>query len=130
MPNLAFLLICLGLLLIDCEFVWVGKVMFGVCGAVCALAGVAAFARMPHTALGIGLILGAVICFALEAGFETGFLAATAGSALWAFGFWKLCPAPQPVLPQIAFPVSAGLGAVTTWLLWIAKRARRNKRLI
>jgi membrane-bound ClpP family serine protease len=130
LPNLAFLLICLGILLIYCEFVWVGKVVFGVFGAVCALAGTAALAAMPHTALGLALIAGSLICFAVEASLETSFVAGVAGSALWAFGFWKLFPAPMSISPLVAFPVSAFLGSVTTWLLWIAKRARRNKRVV
>ncbi len=125
-PNTAFLLITAGILLTYAEFIWVGRVIFGVAGAIMALTGIAAIAATPHPAItGVLLIAGAIIFFALEAAFETLYLAGILASALWAIGFLKLCP----ILPQVAFPVSALFGAITTWLLSIAKRARRNKRL-
>jgi len=116
-----------GILLIVCEFIWVGKVWFGVAGAICALSGVAAFSRMPHTNLGIELLLGSVVCFAVEAGFETFWIAGVLGSLLWAIGFHQLQPS---LLVPIVFPLSAIFGGVMTWLLSTAKRARRNKRLL
>jgi len=125
LPNFAFLLIAGGILLIACEFVWVGKVWFGLAGVVCVLAGVAAFLRMPHGGPGLALILGAAACFAAEALFETFCLAGVLGSVLWAAGFWKL-----GVYPPLDVAVSAVLGGAITWLLSIAKRARQNKRAL
>jgi hypothetical protein len=44
---------------------------------------------------------------------------------LWAAGFWILGVSP----PVVVFG-SALFGGVTSWLLSVAKRARRNKRLL
>jgi len=120
-PDAAFLLTVGGILLAYGEFIWVGKVWFGLAGAVCALAG---FSRMPLNSAGAVLILGAAVCFGLEAAFETFLSAGVLGSALWAAAFWRAGASPPLVLC-----VSALFGGVTTWLLSIAKRARRNKRV-
>jgi len=113
-----------GILLIACEFIWVGKVWFGVAGAICALAGVAGL-HAPPTGSAIAAILGATVCFAAEACFETFFIAGVLGSVLWAAGFRTLGVSP----PVVVFG-SALFGGVTSWLLSIAKRARRNKRVL
>ncbi len=121
-PDAAFLLIVAGILLAYGEFIWVGRVWFGVAGAICVLAGAAALHATPAVSL---LLLAAVICFLIEAAFETFRTAGVLGSALWAAGFWKL-----GVSPPVVLSVSAFFGGVTIWLLSIAKRARRNKRLL
>jgi len=123
--NAAFLLIMAGLLLIYGEFIWVGKVWFGLAGSACALAGVAAFWGMPHATVGPVFLIGAVVFFLIESAFETFRAAGILGSALWAAGFWKL-----GVSPPVVLGISGLFGVLTIWLLSIAKRARRNKRLL
>ncbi len=127
MPNLAFVLILSGILLVYVEFVWVGKLVFGVTGAIAALSGATILASLPHTRLGMMLIAGAVLCFAMEAAVETKGIGGIAGSFLCGWGFWKFCAGEPSISPAVAFPLSAVFGIVTTGLLAIAKRARRNK---
>jgi hypothetical protein len=74
------------------------------------------------------LIGGAIVSIGLEAGIRTYCVAGVAGSVLWAVGFWKLCPAPNAISPEVVFPVTAVFGGVSIFLLNIAKRARANKR--
>jgi len=129
LPNVSFVLIVAGILIIYGEFIWVGKLIFGVTGSIAALVGLALLWRLPHTTLGISLLGASVVCFAIESAFETHWIAGISAAILWGWGFWRLCTTPS-VLPQLAFPVSAVFGFVTTALLSIAQRARRNKRSI
>ena len=119
-----------GVLLLYCEFVWPGKVVFGVAGACSVLGGLAILWRIPHTTIGLALIGAAMVCFAVEAAFQNRFVAGTAATVLLANGFWKLCAVAPGIRPEMAFPVSAIFGAITLALLSVAKRARRNKRAV
>jgi membrane-bound ClpP family serine protease len=127
LPNSAFVLIVVGVLLIYCEFVWVGKLIFGIVGAILAICGIEMLSRAPNTVLGISLIGGAIVCFVVEAAFRTYFVAGTIATLLLGWGFWKLYATPPCILPQLAFPISALFGGITTALLFAAKRARQNK---
>ena len=128
MTSFAFVLIVAGIILIYGEFIWLGRLVFGVVGAIVALAGVAMLTRVPHTALGMSLIGTSILCFVVDAAVETYWMAGVAATVLWAWGFWRLCPGADAMLPQVVFPVSLVFGALTTVLLSIAKLARRNKR--
>lgn len=128
MSNIAFLLIVGGVLLVYCELIWLGKLIFGVTGGLLMILGTALLWRLPHSGLGLALIGAAIVIFGLEARFRTHYLAGIAGSIFWAIGFWKLCPAPDEILPQVVFPVTVLFGGVSTFLLGVAKRARANKR--
>lgn len=128
MTSVAFVLIVTGLVLIYGEFIWVGKLVFGVAGAIVSLAGVAMLTHVPHTVFGMSLIGSSVLCFVLDAAIETYWTAGVAATALWAWGFWRLCPGADATLPWVVFPVSLLFGALTTVLLSIARQARRNKR--
>ncbi len=115
-------------MLIYGEFIWVGKLIFGVVGALIALAGVSLLMRFPLTRFGMSLIGASILCFVVDAAVDTYWVAGVAGTVLWALGFWKLCRGVDAVLPQVVIPVSLIFGALTTVLLSIARRARRNKR--
>jgi membrane-bound ClpP family serine protease len=127
-PTAGLVLIVAGILLFYAELIWGAKLLLGVTGLISALVGWAQLWRIPHTSLGLGLLAGGLIAFLVEARFETRFAAAVSGSALLGCGFWKLCPA-APIEPIAAFSLTAILGGITTWLLGVAKRGRRNKRL-
>jgi membrane-bound ClpP family serine protease len=128
LTSVAFALIVGGLVLIYGEFIWVGKLIFGVVGALIALAGVSLLMRFPLTRFGMSLIGASILCFVVDAAVDTYWVAGVAGTVLWALGFWKLCRGVDAVLPQVVIPVSLIFGALTTVLLSIARRARRNKR--
>ncbi len=116
-----FVLLVAGILILYGEFIWVGKLVFGVSGAIVALAGLAMLWRLPHNTMDLVLIAGSMLCFFVEAGFETYWIGGTIGTVLFGWGFWR-------VIPNAAiFPVSAVFGLITTWLLSISRRARGNK---
>lgn len=127
-PNLAFVLLLSGVLLLYCEAVWIGKIIFGAAGSILLVIGVAGLWNLPHNALGLVLIGASVPVFLLEAVFSTYFLAGVAATGLLAAGFWKLCPAPFSIAPELVFPGSALFGLLTVTLFAVAKQARRNKK--
>lgn len=129
LPNIAFGLLVAGILIAYGEFIWVGKLVFGVVGAVLALIGITLLAGLPHSWTGISLLAAAVGCFAVEAVFKAHWVAGMTGTALLGWGSWKLCRPPKSIAPLMAFPASLILGGVTTALLSVARRARENKRL-
>jgi membrane-bound serine protease (ClpP class) len=127
-PNLAFVLTIFGILLVYCELIWMGRIVPGVAGALAVICGIYWLWQLQPGALGLELLAAAIACFALEACFRNYFVAGMAGTALLGCGFWKLFNQPPWIVAGLAFPMSALLGAVTTVLLEIARRARRNKR--
>jgi len=127
-PNLAFVIVIFGILLVYCEFIWMGKIVPGVLGAMLTMSGMYWLWQRQPAALGLELLTAALACFALEACCKTYFVAGMAGTALLGCGFWKLYNQPPWIVAGLAFPMSALLGAATTALLEIARRARRNKR--
>jgi hypothetical protein len=104
--------------------------VFGVAGACLAMGGLAILWRFPHTTVGLALIGAAILCFGVEAAFQTRLLAGIIATVLLASGFWKLCAVESGIRPEVAFPVSAIFGATTLALLSVSKRARRNKRVV
>jgi membrane-bound ClpP family serine protease len=127
-PNLAFVITIFGILLVYCEFIWMGKIVPGVAGVLLAMSGMYWLWQLQPAVLGLELLTAALACFALEACFKTYFAAGIVGTALLAFGFWKLYDEPPWIVAGLAFPMSALLGVATTVLLAIVRRARRNKR--
>jgi membrane-bound ClpP family serine protease len=128
LQNIAFVLVLSGLLLLYCEAIWVGRIYFGLAGAVLFLSGVAGLWNLPHTLPGMTLIAAAILAFVIEAFFRTCFVAGILGTILLASGFWKLCPPPIAIAPGLILPLTALFGVLTLKLFAIAKQARRNKR--
>lgn len=124
MPNVAFLFLVAATVLIYCEFIWVGKIIFGTAGVLLFIIGLNLFIRLPQAGLGLLFMAGAIGFFVLESIFSAYYLAGIIATALLARGFWML-----GVAPPLAFPITGLLGCVTVALLSIARRARRNKRL-
>ncbi len=127
-PNLAFVLTIFGILLVYCEFIWIGRIFPGIVGALATLCGMYWLWQLQPVALGLELLGAAIACFALEGLFKTYFVAGIVGTALVGLGFWKLYSEPPWIVAWLAFPMSALLGAATTLLLETARRGRRNKR--
>lgn len=123
MQDVAFLLVLTGLLLLYCEAIWIGRIVFGVAGSVLILAGFSFRWPLPVNPMGLWLVAGSLVGFALEARFRTKFIAGIAGSVLLSSGAWTL-----GVSPVVAFASSALFGAITVALAWIARKARENKR--
>jgi membrane-bound serine protease (ClpP class) len=129
-PNIAFILLAVGLLSLYVEFNHPGAVIPGTVGVVFILLAAFAFNLLPTRFAALALIAGAFALFALEAKFASHGVLTTGGIVLLTLGGLLLVDAPIPEMRVhllTALAVSIPLGMITAFLMSIALRARRNK---
>ncbi len=129
-PNIAFILLAVGLLSLYVEFNHPGAVVPGTVGVVFILVAAFALNLLPVRFAALALIVGSFALFALEAKFATHGVLTTGGIVLLTLGGLLLVDAPIPEMRVrflTALAVSAPLGVITAFLMTIALRARRNK---
>jgi len=129
-PNIALLVVLLGALGIYLEFSSPGLVAPGVFGAILALLGLTALSMLPIDWLGAGLMILGLVFFVLEAKFPTHGVLAVGGTVALALGAVMLVDTNVPEL-RVHWSTAIGLAVpfalITTFLVSIAVRARRNK---
>jgi membrane-bound serine protease (ClpP class) len=129
-PNIALLLLVIGALGVYAEFSAPGMVLPGVLGAISLLLGLAALAMFPIDWLGAALLIMGLAFFVLEAKFATHGILTVGGATALMLGALMLIDAPDAAL-RIRFSVALALtipfALITSFLLSIAVRARRNK---
>ncbi len=129
-PNIALLLVVLGVLGIYVEFSAPGLVAPGVAGAILALLGLTALSMLPIDWLGAALMIMGLGFFVLEAKFATHGILTVGGAVALALGAVMLV---NTDIPEVRIHWSTALGLaipfalITSFLLSIAVRARRNK---
>jgi membrane-bound serine protease (ClpP class) len=128
-PNTAFLLLIIGVLAIYGEFLRPGRLLPGLFGSIMAITGSYWLWRNSPLSPGILLIVLAVLLLIAEALWDTRFIPSILGTICLAGGFSLLFPFERRIAPTLAIPVTIVFGAVTTFLAFEIKRARRNKRL-
>jgi membrane-bound serine protease (ClpP class) len=129
-PNVAFILLAIGLLSLYVEFNHPGAVVPGTVGVVFILLAIFALNLLPVRFAALALIVGSFALFALEAKFVTHGVLTTGGIVLLTLGGLLLVDAPIPEMRVrflTALGVSAPLGVITAFLMTVALRARRNK---
>jgi membrane-bound serine protease (ClpP class) len=129
-PNVAFILLAIGLLALYVEFNHPGAVVPGTVGVVFILLAIFALNLLPVRFAALALIVGSFALFALEAKFVTHGVLTTGGIVLLTLGGLLLVDAPIPEMRVrflTALGVSAPLGVITAFLMTVALRARRNK---
>jgi membrane-bound serine protease (ClpP class) len=129
-PNIALLLLVLGALGIYAEFSSPGMVLPGVLGSIAFLMGLAALAMFPIGWLGAALSIMGLAFFVLEAKFATHGILTAGGAIALLLGALMLIDTPDPALRirfSIALAVTIPFALITSFLLSIAVRARRNK---
>jgi membrane-bound serine protease (ClpP class) len=129
-PNVAFILLAVGLLALYVEFNHPGAVVPGTVGVVFIILAAFALNFLPVRFAALGLILAAFALFALEAKFATHGVLTIGGIVLLTLGALLLVDAPIPEMRVhllTALAVSIPLGVITAFLMSIALRARRNK---
>ncbi len=129
-PNIAFILLAVGALGLYFEFNHPGAVLPGVIGFFFIVLAIFALNVMPVRYTSVALILLAFVFFALEAKFATHGVLSIAGIAALTLGGLLLVDGPIPEMRVhlwTALAVSVPLGLITTFLMGIALKARRNK---
>lgn len=127
-PNIAFVLLISGIFAIYGELIRPGRIVPGLTGAALALVGGHVLWRNSPAPFGLGLLAGAAALFAVEAFFDTYFLAGVLATGAAACGFCKLFPGHPEISPMLTIPLCLLFGIITVFLSRSAKRARRNKR--
>ncbi len=131
-PNIALILLVLGALGVYAEFSSPGLVAPGVIGAILILLGLTALSMFPIRWLGAALILLAFAFFVLEAKFTTHGILTIGGATAMLFGALMLINTNSPALSihlAYALGVTIPFALITSFLLSIAVRARRNKSI-
>lgn len=129
-PNIALLLLVLGALGIYAEFSSPGLVLPGVLGAISFLLGLTALAMFPIGWLGAALVILGLTFFLLEAKFATHGILTAGGAIALLLGALMLIDTSDPALRirfSMALAVTLPFALITSFLLSVAVRARRNK---
>lgn len=129
-PNMAFVLLAIGLLALYVEFNHPGAIVPGVVGTFFVVLAIFALNVLPVRYAALALILVAFVFFALEAKFASHGILTIAGIISIVLGALLLVDAPIPqmrVHVWTALAVAIPLGLITTFLMGIALKARRNK---
>ena len=129
-PNIALLLLVLGALGVYAEFSIPGAIFPGAIGAILLLLGFSALAMFPIGWLGATLCILGLTFFVLEAKFATHGVLTAGGAIALLLGAMLLIDSNDPALRvrfSMALAVTLPFALITSFLLSIAVRARRNK---
>ena len=129
-PNLAYILLMIGLLGLYFEFSHPGAILPGVLGGISLLLAVFAFQILPINYVGLGLILLAAILFVLEVKVQSFGMLAVGGIAAMIIGSLMLIKAPitelRPSL-RIVLPVVLAVSVIVIFLLTLVVRAHARR---
>lgn len=129
-PNIALILVVLGAFGIYAEFCSPGLLAPGVIGAIFLFLGLTAFSRLPISWTGAAImILGLIFCV-LEARWPARGIFTAVGALGLTLGAVTLIDAASPgprVRWSTAIALAIPFALVTSFLLSVAIRARRNK---
>lgn len=128
-PNVAFILMSLGMLALWAEFNHPGAILPGVVGSIAILLAVFALNLLPTRYAALALIIAAFILFALEAKFTSYGILGTGGVLCMIFGALLLVDGPIPEMRVhliTALVVSVPIGVIAIFLMTLVLRAHRN----
>jgi membrane-bound serine protease (ClpP class) len=129
-PNIAAILLTIGIFAIYLEFNTPGAIVPGVVGFIAILLAAFALHILPTSLAALGMILGSFVLFVLEAKLQSHGILTTGGIGLLILGLLMLVDGPIPemrVRLATALGISIPFGILTALLLTLAVRARRNK---
>lgn len=132
-PNLAVLILLAGALLIYLEFHVPGTIIPGAVGTLMVVLALFSLDLLPVRYTSLTLIVCALILMVLEAKFPSHGVLALVGTVVMVLGLLTLVAGPIPEMRvQLATALSAGVafGGITSFLVWKAALARRNKVMI
>jgi len=129
-PNLAYILLMVGLLGLYFEFSNPGAILPGVLGGICLLLAIFSFQILPINYVGLLLILLAIGLFILEIKVQSYGILSIGGIIAMLIGSIMLINAPIPELrPSLTFiiPVALGISLIFIFLIFLAVRAHVKK---
>lgn len=128
-PNVAFILMSLGMLALWAEFNHPGSILPGVVGLIAILLAVFALNLLPTRFAALALILVAFALFALEAKFTSYGIFGIGGVICMIFGALLLVDGPIPEMRVnlvTALVVSVPIGLIAVFLMTLVLRARKE----
>jgi membrane-bound serine protease (ClpP class) len=129
-PNIAFILLILGILGLYVEFSHPGMILPGVGGGIALILALFALSLLPLNGAGAALILLAIVFFVLEAKFATHGILAAGGVLSMVLGALMLINTRLPgggITLVTALSVALPFGLITMFLLRLVLRARQMK---
>lgn len=129
-PNLAYLLLMIGLLGLYFEFSHPGAILPGVLGGISLLIAVFAFQILPINYVGLMLIILALVFFILEVKVQSYGMLSAGGIAAMVIGSMMLINSPVPELrPSLRFiiPVALGMSMIVIFLVFLVLRAHSRQ---
>ena len=131
-PNLAYILLMIGLLGLYFEFANPGAILPGVLGGISLLLAIFSFQILPVNYVGLILILLALIMFILEVKVHSYGALSFGGIAALVIGSMMLIKAPIPELRpslRIIIPVALGVSVILIFLVYLVIRAQARRPL-
>jgi len=131
-PNLAYLLLMVGLLGLYFEFANPGAILPGVLGGISLLLAVFSFQILPINYVGLLLILFALALFAIEVKVHSYGLLSLGGITAMVIGSLMLVKSPIPELrPGLRFiiPVALGVSLIIVFLVTLVIRAQARRAM-
>lgn len=128
-PNIAFILMSLGMLALYAEFNHPGAILPGVVGLIAIVLAAFALNLLPTRYAAFALIIVAFVLFALEAKFVSYGVLGTGGVLCLTFGGLLLVDGPIPEMRVhllTALVVSVPLGVIAVFLMSLVLRAHKN----
>lgn len=129
-PNLAYILLMLGLLGLYFEFAHPGAILPGVLGGISLLLAIFSFQILPINYVGLLLILLAIVLFIAEVKVQSFGVLAIGGVISMVIGSMMLVKSPIPELrPSLTLilPVAAGISTIFIFLVVIVVRAHARR---
>ena len=129
-PNLAYLLLMLGLLGLYFEFANPGAILPGVLGGIFLLLAVFSFQILPINYVGLLLILLAITLFIVEVKVHSYGILSIGGIAAMVIGSMMLINSPIPELKpslSLIIPVAMGISLIFIFLVFLVVRAHARK---
>ncbi len=129
-PNLAYLLLMIGLLGLYFEFAHPGAILPGVLGGISLLLAIFAFQILPINYVGLLLILLSIGLFVLEVKVQSFGILAAGGVAAMVIGSMMLVNSPVPALRpslRVILPVALGLSLIFFLLVYLVIKAHARQ---
>jgi len=129
-PNIAFILLIMGVLGLYVEFTHPGLILPGVAGGIAVILALFAFSLLPVNWAGAALIFLAIVFFVLEAKFITHGILAAGGVVAMVLGALMLINTRLPggsISLWTALAVALPFALITVFLLRLVIRARQMK---